>query len=368
LKAACTPATTNNQVPSRPLAMARILVGSATLLQLPTLYSQLISLLAPGKFRVPYSISPPVDASVVPILAWLTAALAIAAIVGWHTRIALAGLAASLGFMLALDQQIYRNDLWLLFLECFLLSLAGSGAAISLDARRAGGKDFVERWPVLLLKIQLSIVYAFSAMSKVNSSFLRGDILQSAIRFDDLPLELLIALSIVAIGTEIFLAVGLWLAHTRRPAMLVGFLLHTSFVLLLNSGPILFAFGLEMLALYMLFPEVRPGEHVVLYDPRSRFILMLVRWARRLDWLCACGNRIEAGIKAALRFSSPAGNCPTPARNVVSRAGLVLTGREQSRQESIRGPKEPIPTSRHSRSTQHPQPRNLPIMADISCV
>jgi hypothetical protein len=34
----------------------------------------------------------------------------------------------------------------------------------------------------------VSIVYAFSAMSKVNASFLRGDILQSALRIDDVAM------------------------------------------------------------------------------------------------------------------------------------------------------------------------------------
>jgi hypothetical protein len=278
----------NNQEPARPLALARILVGSAMLLQLPKTYSHLTSLLVPGTFRVPYPISPSVGTACAPILVCLMVVLAVAAIVGWQTRIAFAGLAASLAFMLALDQQLYRSDLWLLFLECSLLSLAGSGAALSLDARRDGTQEFVEQWPVLLLKIQLSIVYAFSAMSKVNASFLRGDILQSALRVDDVPLKLAIALSLIAIATELFLAVALWFSVTRRPAMLVGFLLHTSFVVMLVSGPVLVAFELEMLALYMLFPGITPGECLIIYDARSRFILTFVSWCRRLDWLRAC--------------------------------------------------------------------------------
>lgn len=51
--------------------------------------------------------------------------LAIAAILGWQTKIALGGLAAAIGFLLTLDQQLYRSDLYLLYLDCVPLCLAG---------------------------------------------------------------------------------------------------------------------------------------------------------------------------------------------------------------------------------------------------
>lgn len=278
----------SDREPSRPLAIARFLVGFAALLQIPGLRSQLVLLLAPGTFRVPYAFSPSIDAAWGPVLVWLMVALAAAALVGWQSRIALAGLAASVAFLLALDQQLYRSDLYLLFLECCLLCLARAGAALSLDAWRGGGKDFVERWPVLLLKIQLSIIYASTAMAKINPSFLRGEVLQASLRFADVPGKLAIALSLIAVGAECFLALALWFRVTRRPAMLVGFLLHSSFVVLLEWGPQLIAFELEMLALYVLFPGVRPGEYLVIYDDQSPFIRTCVKWCRRLDWLRAC--------------------------------------------------------------------------------
>jgi hypothetical protein len=214
--------------------------------------------------------------------------LAAATVVGWQTRIVLAGLAATIAFLLALDQQLYRSDLYLLFLECCLLCLADSGAALSLDAWRGGSKDFVGRWPILLLKIQLSIVYASTAMAKINPSFLRGEVLQASLRFAEIPSTLAIVLSLVAIATECFLALALWFRITRRPAMLVGFLLHSSFLMMLEWGPMLVAFELEMLALYVLFPGIRPGEYRVVYDRQSPFIRTCVRLCGRLDWLQAC--------------------------------------------------------------------------------
>jgi len=274
--------------PSRPLAVARVLAGSAALLQIPGIRSQLAILLAPGTFRASYAISPPIGAAGVPVVVCLMAVLATAAILGWQTRMALAGLAATIAFLLAMDQQLYRSDLYLLFLECCLLCLARSGAALSLDAWRGGGKDFVEGWPVLLLKIQLSIIYASTAIAKINPSFLRGEVLQVSLRFEEIPGKLAIVLSLLAIVTECFLALALWFRVTRRPAMLIGFLLHSSFLVLLAWGPQLVAFELEMLALYVLFPGTRPGECHVVYDRQSPFIRTCIKWCRRFDWLRAC--------------------------------------------------------------------------------
>jgi hypothetical protein len=301
-KAAFILAGDSGREPSRPLAVARVLAGSAALLQTPGLRSQLASLLAPGTFRAPYAISPPMSAAWVPVVICLMAVLAAAAIVGWQTRIVLAGLAATIAFPMALDQQLYRNDLYLLFLECCLLCLAGSGAALSLDAWRGGGKDFVDRWPVFLLKIQLSIIYASTAIAKINPSFLRGEVLQVSLRFAEVPGKLAIVLSLVTIGAECFLALALWFRVTRRPAMLVGFLLHSSFVVLLDWGPQLVAFELEMLALYVLFPRIRPREYLVVYDGQSPFIRTCMKWCRRLDWLRACrlDPRSDPGDAASL--------------------------------------------------------------------
>jgi hypothetical protein len=48
--------------------------------------------------------------------------------------------------------------------------------------------------------------------------------------------------------------------RTRRPAILLGFLLHTSFFVLIDFSPQLVAFELEMLALYVLFASGKPGS------------------------------------------------------------------------------------------------------------
>jgi hypothetical protein len=54
---------------------------------------------------------------------------------------------------------------------------------------------------------------------------------------------------------------------------------------------------LEMLALYILFPSIRPGECLVAYDTASPFIHSCVKWCRRLDRLSAC--RFDPGPSPA---------------------------------------------------------------------
>jgi Vitamin K-dependent gamma-carboxylase len=292
------PATDSDREPSRPLAIARILVGVAALLQIHGIGSQLARLAVSGTFRAPYRLSPPIGAAPAPVLIPVMLLLAAMAIVGWRTRMALAGLAAIFAFVLALDQQLYRNDLYLLVLECGMLCLANGGAALSLDASRRGGKDHVDRWPVALLKIQLSIIYASAALAKINPLFLRGEILQAALRFEEIPVQVAVVLSLATIAMEGFLAMAPWVRAMRRPAMLVGFLLHSSFVFLLAWGPGLIPFGLEMLALYVLFPGIRPGELLVRYDGLSPFHQVCMEWCRRADWLRACQWERHCGAEA----------------------------------------------------------------------
>lgn len=128
-----------------------------------------------------------------------------------------------------------------------------------------------------------------------------GDVLQASLRFAEVPEKLAMVLSVAAIATECFLALALWFRVTRRPAMLVGFLLHSAFLVLLEWGPQLVAFELEMLGLYVLFAGIRPGEYLVFYDCRSPFIRACMKWCRRGDWLCACrlDQRSDSGSAAS---------------------------------------------------------------------
>jgi hypothetical protein len=174
-------------------------------------------------------------------------------------------LAASIAVVLTLDQQLFSNHLYLLLLESGLLCAADSGATLSLDARRRGGRDFIDGWPIVLLKIQFSIVYVFAALTKINPEFLSGESINASLRFGSMPQGLAVTSSYLTIVVELYLAIALWFQATRRTAILFGVLLHVSFVVLLDFGWDLVAFGLEMFALYALFAAERckdTGDHV----------------------------------------------------------------------------------------------------------
>jgi hypothetical protein len=161
-----------------------------------------------------------------------------------------------------LDQQTYSNHLYLFFLIMLLLTLADSGAALSVDALRTGKRDYVVGWPILLLKFQVSLVYGFSALAKLTPQFLSGEVLSQTLKqhgwltfpYSWRGPQLLTALAVSAIVVEIFIAFGLWKRNLRWVAVLAGVTLHIFIVSMLDSSRLsLGIFALEMLALYPLF-------------------------------------------------------------------------------------------------------------------
>jgi hypothetical protein len=143
-----------------------------------------------------------------------------------------------MAYVLLLDQQLYSNHLYLGILVTLLLTIADSGARFSLDARYRGRREWVAEWPILLLKAQVSIVYFFAALTKVNPAYLSGDVMAHFIHADLLQMvpagwslaALMRALSILSIATELFIAFALWFAFWRRLALVAGLGLHLAII------------------------------------------------------------------------------------------------------------------------------------------
>ena len=280
---------------ARPLGVTRIVLGIAAVLFTLELAESLGRLGAPGMFRFP----------VVEQLAWipgspavvgiigLWAVTATAFLVGWYARVAGVVL-VSLGMLvLSIDQQLYSNHLTLLTVLTGLVALADGGAALSLDARAGRGATRIPEWGIWLIKVQLTSLYAFAALSKLNPSYLSGSVMASYLRTDG-PLavpeawrsfEPMLVLSVVALLSELFLAVALWLPRWRRNAFVVGLGLH-AFILLTFQPPLaLLVFGLASLAPYVLFLHAAPASRLVIWDASCSFCAGWVYWWRRLDWL-----------------------------------------------------------------------------------
>ncbi|MEO7910185.1 MAG: HTTM domain-containing protein [Roseiflexaceae bacterium] len=255
------------QTNARPVAIVRMLVGLAAIGFALEAWINIGRVLLPQVVDMPYvAWNPSLPVAMLPLFigVWLCAALAF--MLGLLTRLCGAILTLSMAYTLFLDQQLYSNHLYLATLVVLLLTIAGSGARLSLDARRSGGRDLISEWPILLLKIQVSIVYFYAALVKVNSQYLSGAMLADFWPFNTLatlpsgwsPAQLLPFFAVASILTELFLAVALWVPRLRWLALLVGIGFHLMIIFTGGATPgepdIAFAiFALVTVAPYTLF-------------------------------------------------------------------------------------------------------------------
>jgi hypothetical protein len=255
------------EVDARSVALARIVIGVAVLLKLAGGVRILGRLVEPTTIRVPMvqGLPAPTPAIVSTLLVlWAVAGLCFLA--GWRTRTAGVLLTLVLAVLLVLDQQTYSNHLYLLALAVGLLTVAGSGAAWSLDAR-GRRRAVVPAWPVFLLQAQTSLVYAFAALSKLTTDYLSGLALapyvpfQTGVALIGFPATAIIVLllSWAAIPAEIVLAIYLWSPRRRAGAALLGVILHLGMVATMYRMRFdLAVFAVVMWGLYLLFlgPDV----------------------------------------------------------------------------------------------------------------
>lgn len=250
---------------ARPLAVARIITGVNAALASLEAWRMLSRLLAPLVVKIPVFAGLPVlpSGALRPFIAvWFIAALVFA--LGWKTRVAGVVLTLVTGYTLVLDQQTYSNHLYLLFLVLLLLTISDSGATWSVDARRHATRTEVAAWPILLLKIQVTIVYFFSAMAKITHQYLAGAILTRSLKQGGwfaapqswrAP-EAMSILAVISIVVELFIAFGLWSPRLRRFAIVAGIGFHLLILAVLNSSRLSLAiFALSMFAVYVLFVD-----------------------------------------------------------------------------------------------------------------
>lgn len=254
----------SDRVRPGPLGAARIGLGLAALLAALETAPRLLLMSDPGRLRVP-AIEGLGAGAVAVELAWVGIAVwglsGSAFLLGWQTRAAGALLALVIGSVLALDLQLYSNHLYLLGVLVVLMTLADAGAARSLDARR-GGRRSVPRWALVLVKAQVSLVYGFAALSKLNEAFLSGGILSGLMGDGLVPVpdsfirfETMFPLALAAVATEGFLSFGLWLRRARRLAVWCGIAFHVAIALLLVPTLEFLVFGLILVPTYLLFAE-----------------------------------------------------------------------------------------------------------------
>ncbi len=275
------------------VGLVRIVIALAATAEFISILPAMLRVRDPDVFRAPVvpwfgDHSPEILALVG--CTWAVSGLAF--LVGWRTRTAGTALATAIAALFLTEQQLYSNHLYFLLLACILLVAADCGAYASLDRRGRPDRQTPE-WPLVLLQLQLSIMYFFAAVSKVNNVYLSGAILASVYR-DQGPLAVpdvfsypivSLPLSWLAILLECYLALALWSPRSRPFAFALGFGLHAGILLMLD-GAISFAiFGAAALAVYLLFLDVPREKVLVIWDDHCSFCRRWIAAFAVLDWL-----------------------------------------------------------------------------------
>jgi hypothetical protein len=248
-----------------PIGVARTGVGLATVLGAAETAHWLKGLHKPGILRIPRFEEVPVlpQSGVALFLGlWILAGIAFA--LGWHTRptgILLIGFQV---YVLLLDHQLYSNHLYLMTLLVLLLTLADSGAAFSLDSRRNEGAGLIPAWPVVLMRVLVSVVYGFAVFAKLNPFFLSGIVLRQNIRVpgvEHFPAQFFMFLAMTSLAAEAFLAYAFWRKRLRVFAFLVGMGFHVTILATMWVFPDLVTFALLMGSAYLaFFSSLGPAE------------------------------------------------------------------------------------------------------------
>lgn len=246
----------------RALGLARVIVGFAVLIRSIVVWQVLSRLTRPEVLRAPYLEwvpRPTIAFAIGVVVVWTASSILFT--IGWKVQVVGPVLMLTIVGTLALDVQTYSNHLYLMAWLVLLLSIADSGAGLNISRTDRQ----VVRWPVILLMIQLSIVYGFSALTKLNASFLSGEVLAGTLgtglmSFPDslrTP-RVLGVVAALAVLAELFIAVFIWRPRFRGAAFVLGLGLHLSITLFMAQSLQLLVFSLEMLALYPLFLSSHP--------------------------------------------------------------------------------------------------------------
>jgi hypothetical protein len=199
------------------------------------------------------------------LIAWILLLLsAVSLTLGWHSRVsALLVWILFLSFLRRNPMILYAGD-QVMTNTALILAISGCGAALSLDQRRRNGRFWSAeervRWPIRLMQVQLSLIYFFSAQTKlIGEAWNDGSAVSFPWRvYRDwaiFPVPQWLAenpflVNVATWGTmaiELSLAILVWNRHYRYWVLAAGVIMHT--LIWLNMS--VQFFGLAMFVLYL---------------------------------------------------------------------------------------------------------------------
>jgi hypothetical protein len=219
-------------------------------------------------------------------------------------------------YLLGCDRLSYHNNRYALLLVAFLLAFSPCDRAFvlgkpALPANMRSGPLFAAR----LAQVQLSIIYVASGGSKLLDPDWRGGLVlgdrlvraSSIAVAKGVPATLMgvlsdpafaSALAKLAIGTELFLAVALFVPRSRPFALWWGVMFHLTIEV--TSKVELFTW--LSLVLYALFAVPTLRERTFFYDPARGPDRLVLEVIRRLDWLARFEPRADPAVTAQSGF------------------------------------------------------------------
>lgn len=255
---------TTHRVAPRTVAIVRIGLGLAALLNTLELFIVLSSI-GSGKVSMPLAEwVPAVTPTGVHVLMGLGVTATVMIISGIGTAAGCAVYSLTTTTALLWDQQTYSSHQVVVVLLVAYLAFAESDRALS-PVRRPETRPDVPWWPQLLMMTQLSVLYLFAGLAKVNSVFLSGEPLSGWVRFP-LPEWVFPLMAVATVVTEVLiLSIGLWVPRIRVMSVVVGVCLHLSILTMLTDNLLvvvqLTAFTLACVPVYLLF-LTRPSLRV----------------------------------------------------------------------------------------------------------
>ena len=226
-------------------------------------------------------------------------ALAVLVAIGRFARPSLLATALIGLYLLGCDRLAYHNNRYALLLFSFLLAFSPCDRAFVWGrAALSEGERRGPLWAARLAQVQMAIIYVASGGSKlldadwregrvIGDRLLRATSLAVAKGVPPAMMDVLAhpsvasSLAKLAILTELFLAIALFVPRTRAFALWWGVMFHLTIEV--TSKVELFTW--LSLTIYALFAVPTLRERALLYDPDHRLGKRVAWIARRADWL-----------------------------------------------------------------------------------